>query len=322
MTAPCARCGSAVEPDDLRCPVCAFATPGGGPQVTQATVSVLRCNACGAAVSYDVERRAPHCSFCGSTMRVESTLDPHQQADHALPFLLDERAASAALGSFLSSGGFFHPPDLATSSGLASMRPLFWAGWVFDAEADVAFTTDSDAGHGRAQWAPHAGMSRLRFERIVASASRGLTAAESSALTPGYDLASARPVAELLALGPRGADVERFELQRSAARRHVASILERIALARVRSGLAPGSRFRNTHVSLVLRGLRTHRVLFPAYVLSYRYRDRPYRVVIHGQRADLVLGERPLSIPRVLMVVGGVLGSLLLLALLIGLLAR
>lgn len=202
------------------------------------------------------------------------------------------------------------------------MRPLFWAAWVFDAEADVSWTTDSDAGHGRSQWAPHAGTARLRFDRIVASASRGLTAKESAALTAGYDLQGARAVVDLPHLGPRGADVERFELQRSAARRHIASVIEGLAASRVRSGIAPGSRFRNTHVSLVLRGLRTYRVLFPVWILTYRYADEPYRVVIHGQRGDLVVGERPISILRVLMLVGGAIVGLVLVGLLIGLLAR
>lgn len=322
MSDACARCGSAIEKDDLRCPVCAFATPGGGPAIDTTTVTVLRCTSCGAAVSYDVERRAPHCSFCGSTMRVERTEDPLQQAAFVVPFTLDERAAAVALASFLRSGGFFRPTDLGSASAIASMRPSFWAAWVFDAEADVAFATDSDAGHGRSQWAPHAGLCRMRFDRIIVSASRGLTPKESFALASGYDLGTARPIEAAAGAGPRDADVERFELQRSAARKHIASVIEGLAAQRVRSGIAPGQRFRKTHVSLVLCGLRTQRVLFPAYILSYRYRDRAYRVVVHGQRPELVVGEMPISVGRVLLVVAGVVAAVGLLAGIVALATR
>ncbi len=322
MSLACARCGSEIEADDLRCPVCAFATPGGGPRPNQDVVTVLRCGSCGAAVAYDVARHAPHCAFCGSTMQVERTADPLQQAEYALPFLVDGAAASAALDAFLAKGGFFHPSDLAARSGVASVQPIFWAGWAFDAQADVAYATDSDAGHGRSRWAPHAGIVRMGFERVVVSASRGLTDEETRALVPGYALDSARPVAELPALGPREAHAERFELQRSAARRMLAGVIERLAVDRVTRGIAPGSRFRNTRVSLVLRGLNTHRLLFPAWILTYRYDDEPYRVVVHGQRADVVLGRRPLSLARVLLVAAGIAAVALSVVALVALLAR
>ncbi len=299
----CTRCHSAIEADDLRCAVCAAPTPHVAHRVTTQTVTVLRCTGCGAAVSYDAERRAPHCGFCGATMKLEQTADPLQQADHALPFGLDETRARDVLNGFLASGGFFHPGDLATASSVSAMQPLFWAGWLFDAEADVSYTTDSNYGNGRSAWAPHAGVTRMHFDRIVVSASRGLSETESQPLVPGYDLSTARSVAEIDALGPHSATVERFELERSAARKVIANAISNMAEGRVTSGIAPGSSFRNTHVSLVLRGLATRRLLFPVWILTYRYGDKPYRVVVHGQRNDIVVGSRPLSVARVLAVV-------------------
>lgn len=311
-----------VEQDDLRCPVCAAATPSRARAVTEETVTVLRCKGCGAAVSYDAAKKAPHCVFCGATMQMEQVADPLQQAELVLPFRLGEGEARTALDGFLRSGGFFHPGDLAVASGVSSMQPLFYASWVFDAEADVAYTTDSDYGHGRARWAPHAGVSRMRFERVAVSASRGLSRAETLELVPGYDLATARDVAHIASAGPVGASVERFELERSAARAVVARSIEGEALHRVCRGEAPGSTFRNTRVSLVLRGLHTRRVLFPAYILTYTYAGKPYRVVVHGQNPGIVIGKRPLSIARVLgVVLGGAL--LIILALfVVGLLSR
>jgi hypothetical protein len=303
----CQRCASALELDDLRCPVCAAATVARA-HATADTVTVLRCDGCGAAVSYDASRRAPHCGFCGATMRMEQSADPLEQAQLALPFRVTEAQARAALDGFLRSGGFFRPADLATASGVSSMQALLWAAWVFDAEADVAFATDSDAGGRHARWAPHAGLTRMTFSRIAVSASRGLSDAESRTLVPHYDLGSAADVEAPRAIAPEAA-LERFELQRSAARSLVTQAITRIAQNNVtRGGLAPGSSFRKTAVSLVLRGLSTQRVLFPVWVLTYRFRDRPYRVVVHGQDASVVLGERPLSVARIALVIAAVVG--------------
>jgi hypothetical protein len=318
----CVRCHSLVEPDDLRCAVCAAATPGAARAASTETVTVLRCKGCGAAVSYDAAKQAPCCAFCGATMQVEQTSDPLQQAQYVLPFTVDEGRARTALDGFLRSGGFFHPGDLAVASGVSAMQPLFYASWIFDAEADVAYATDSDYGNGRSRWAPHAGVARMVFERVAVSASRGLTAEETRALLPGYDLGTARDVAHVETAGPQGASAERFELERSAARSVVASAIANDAEQRVRSGIAPGSTFRNTHVSLVLRGLHTRRVLLPVWILTYTYGEKPYRVVVHGQRADIVVGKRPLSIARVLGVALGVVALVFFALVVFGLLAR
>ena len=69
---------------------------------------------------------------------------------------------------------------------------------------------------------------------------------------------------------------------------------------------------RNLHLEPLLRSLETPRVAFPAWVLAYKYRDELYRVVISGQDDGCVRGKAPLSLAKVLLVVGLVLtGGLL-----------
>jgi len=55
----------------------------------------------------------------------------------------------------------------------------------------------------------------------------------------------------------------------------------------------PGRRFRNVHVACLLEGQRTDRVALPAWVLAYRYRDTPYRAIVHGHRGEVVFGSSP-----------------------------
>ncbi|HEX8539138.1 MAG TPA: zinc ribbon domain-containing protein, partial [Cystobacter sp.] len=79
----------------------------------------------------------------------------------------------------------------------------------------------------------------------------------------------------------------------------------------------PGRRFRNVHVAVVLSRRETRRYALPAYVLAYRYRREVYRVVVHGQDPAMVLGEAPVSVLKVVLVVLGVLLALALLFLLL-----
>jgi hypothetical protein len=310
--AACTRCSSPLERGDLRCPICNAAAPrtaGGDNERT--SVEVLRCGSCGAAVSYDVHARAPACAFCGSVMHVEVPEDPPEQTQHVLPFTVDRAEAEAAYRRWLGGLGWFRPSDLGSASRLESMAPLWWVGWVFDAEAAVTWAADSDAGARRADWAPHSGETKLIFDDVVVSASRGLSAAETACMIPTYDLATARDAPDRQA--PR-TTVEQFDMPRSSARKRVAAHLDGLVKRRLERDTIPGSRFRNLHAAVVLRRLATRRFAFPSYVLAYRYRGSLYRVVISGQEASCLIGSAPYSTAKILAVVFGGLTALALIA--------
>lgn len=247
-------------------------------------------------------------------MHVEGIEDPMEQTEWFLSFAVDPDRARRELRRWLGTRGFFTPNDLVKEATIEQLRPLFWVGWVFEADALVSWTADSDAGARRSDWAPHAGQASMRFENILVSASRGLSEEETRALTTAYDLsAGARK-----AIGPPSPVIERFDVQRSAARATIANEIERAAAQRVIEHHVPGRTYRNLSVVALLEGLVTRRCAFPAYVLAYRYRDQLYRAVIHGQDPSVVVGATPKSIWKILLVLlGAVAGALLLIAVLV-----
>ena len=262
------------------------------------TVQVLRCKGCGAATAYDVKHQAPSCTFCDSVVEVETLDDPLEQSEGYLPFTIGQDEARKAMRRWLSSLGWFRPSDLTTAARLEQLKPLWWVGWVFDAESLVSWAADSNHGSRRSAWAPHSGQVNMTFDDILVSASRGLSDAEASVIGPGCNLASIR--AE-----PTGADaatIEQFDLQRSQARLQIIGAIQTLAAERVEQRHIPGSRFRKTHVSVVLRRLITRRISLPAWVLAYRYKGRLYRMVICGQNASFVTGSAPYSIAKILLV--------------------
>ena len=290
----CPRCQGPLEQGDLRCALCAHALPALTTSRAVASAQVVRCEGCGAAVSYDVQAKAPGCAFCGSVMRVESVEDPLEQAEAALAFTVDPASARAALKAWLKTRGFFRPGDLASEATVASLQPLWWPAWIFQAEGEVSWTADSNAGARRAAWAPHAGQVALTFTEIVVPASRGLTDAECASLAPFFDASAVDP-----APAPEGALTEQFDVQRSAARARILEAAHAVAVERLKAGHIPGSSFRHVHASVRLQGLRTRRLSMPTYVLAYRYRGRLYRALVHGQNARAVFGTAPLSWARI-----------------------
>ncbi len=309
--ATCGRCRSPFEREDLRCPICGMAAPAEvAEDVPEAVVEVLRCDGCGAAVSYDITARAPRCAFCGSVTHLEVPGDPVDQAEEFVPFTVHRERAEQVFRDWLGNLGWFRPSDLRSASRLETMRPLMWVGWVFDADALVSWTADSDVGTGRADWAPHSGQTEMVFDDIIGSASRGLTDSETSELMGSYDLSTAAvdPPDE-----PPDAVVEQFELPRSSARRQVRILIRQLVAQRLENGHIPGSRFRNLNTSIVLRSLTTRRVAFPAWVIAYRYRRRLFRFVLSGQDADCLMGEAPLSTVKIVLAILGAIAALALL---------
>ena len=304
----CERCESPLAFEDLRCPICLHpATSVERTDVPELAVEVMRCTSCGASVSYSVRKMAPQCAFCGSVTRVEVPEDPIEQTELFLPFTLDRDRAVAAYRSWLAGLGWFRPSNLGSSSALESIQPLWWVGWVFSAEATVSWTADSDAGSRRADWAPHAGRTRLDYRNIAVSASRGLSLEETNGLAPSYDLDTAGGEPEG---GGERVAVEQFEVPRSSARARVMEAIEEIAALRLRQGHIPGRRFRNLHTAVLLRRLVRKRYAFPSYVLAYRFHGRTFRVVISGQDASCLIGTAPYSVGKILAVVFGGLAAL------------
>ena len=314
-TNSCARCAAPVEADDYRCVLCGLSVPfDRATTALRARAQVLRCRTCGAALAYTAESRAPRCVYCHDAMELQEPTDPIEQAEHYLPFGVSPQDATAALGRWLGSLGFFRPSDLAPRSTLDGLQAVWWPALVVEARALVSWTADSDAGSGRSQWAPHAGQTPMDFGGLLISASRGLPYEETARLTAHYNLASALSAAD----GMSGAAVEPFELQRSAARRLVLQSIEATAASRVTNGHVPGSSFRNVHVAVLLHGLTTRRVALPAYVMAYRYNGKAYRAIVHGQSVACTFGDAPYSVWKIL---GVALGVIALVAIIVAIVA-
>jgi len=303
--AACVRCHGPLEAGDLRCALCGLAAPAMQHAAAQ-QVQVMRCTECGAAVSYSAEAQAPKCRFCGAVTRLEQPTDPIDQADWLLPFAVGPDQAHAALRQWMSTLGFFRPSDLAQKATVEGLHPIWWAGWIVNANALVSWTADSNAGSGRSAWAPHAGQAPLPFRNLLVSASRGLSLDEARDLGPHFQLQHALPAAarEQQQLAPPGATLEQFDAQRSAARKIITESIAATAAAILRQGTIPGSMYRNVHVAVLLHALETRRVALPSYVLAYRYNGRSYRAVVHGQDVTCVIGKAPIAWGKVALVVG------------------
>lgn len=303
----CARCASPLEAGDLRCAVCALGVPeGGAPIAPDGLGQVLRCKGCGAATAYDAEMRGVRCAFCTLELELEEVHDPLEQVKEWIPFAVDRGQAEDALKGWLSSQGFFRPPDLGDKARVENLNPLYIPAWMFDAQAEVAWAADSSQGSRRSVWAPHAGEVQITFDDVLVPATRGLNPKEAQAMIGSFEthgLQGEPSSAEDVGAGTMVH--EAFDAQRSFARKYLLNGIKSRAIEHVESRCVPGNRVRNVGVSMRLEGLHTRRVALPVWVLAWRYGDRAYRAVISGQDPSVVYGKLPISWARIGLIVAG-----------------
>lgn len=305
----CIRCHTALDAGDLRCAVCALPVPVLAHRHYRTVYpQVLRCECCAAALAFVPAARAPCCAFCGATLIIEQPSDPIERPAWRVPFDVSRATAEAALRSWLATRGLFAARALDSEAVVETLTPIYWATWFVSAQATVTWTADSDHDARQSAWAPHAGETALRFDEVCIPASRGLTADECRQLATRYDLLTRLPVDTT---PPPDGALESFDVQRSAARQLISRALDEQAAARVRP-IVPGLRVRNLHVACLIDSQTTERLALPAWIATYRVRGRRHRVVIHGQRPELVVGRTPLDPWKLAAVVLAVLAAVVL----------
>lgn len=291
----CHRCESELEVGDLRCPVCATGRPADYELPDVAQAQVLRCTDCNAVMKYDVAHQAATCPFCGARLELERPTDPIEEAQEFVPFAVDRAQAQAAIRAWLTRKPFFAPGDLPTLARVDRAQPVLWAAWVVSGHSQVHLTADEQGKGAKAQWGPTVRTFERPLQGLVVPATRGLGIEEIASLAT-YQLASVQ------ASPPERVVLEDFGVTRSAGRAAISRGVWQDAVATAVGNSS--KRLRNAKAEVLLSKLRTRRVLLPAWIAAYRYRDTLYRVVVHGQTPRSVVGKTPVSWLRVLAAIG------------------
>ncbi len=282
-------------------------------------LKVGRCENCGARVSFDESSTSTNCVFCGFPNLMPQEANRNLlRPESLIPMDVDREQALAAFQQWVRKL-WFRPNAIKRAKSLSAVG-VYVPAWTFDAHVHSAWSADSGTYYyvtrtytttvnGRrvtrtrrvrkTRWRPAWGDRRDSYDDLQVIAShvvRGDLARElgdfdTSALVP-Y-----RP--EYLA----GWQAEEYQTDLEQGwtlgkQRIIASQHERCA------GDVPGDTYRNLRVRDTLSDVRWKHVLLPMWSLTYRFRNKPYPVLIHGQTGRVV-GKAPYSWVKIL---GAVLG--------------
>jgi DNA-directed RNA polymerase subunit RPC12/RpoP len=345
----CRSCGSPREPGSRFCIACGvpFEVPRelqSGDLANQADPVLhsrsIHCDSCGADFATTQEQRSYTCPFCDSNFVVDkpSHDDNRHQPEFVIGFAINKVKAQEIFEKWIKSNGWFRPGDLRHKAMSDKQRGVYLPFWHFTMAAESqwsanigehwyrteTYTTRDSNGktqvHTRqvqeTEWWPLSGRFHKYYYGFLVSASKGLTQQEAMAIQP-FDLNALvryRPhylagwLSEEYSIEP----VDAISIAETEFRnRQVRSI----------QSFLPGDTSSDLRVSTELTSSGSDLILLPVHILTYRYHDKLYRLLINGQTGKIV-GDKPWSVPRITAFVIACLLVIGLIALAVWLLSR
>ena len=252
----------------------------------QQTAYSVQCGSCGATTVLPQGEISGNCPFCDSPQVVEVDIDEDVIEPHGIiPFRLTKEAAAQRFKDWLGTG-WFRPDDLVRKARAGNPRGIYIPYWVFDFIGTVKWTALVTDGE---DWTPTAEAMSIFEDNIMVPATQSLPAGPLHALDE-FDLVDLEPYTpEKIASW----STEVYQISMSdasiVARTHVREQIEERIITRNLAGRAYKSLNIGTHMVSVDR---FQHLLLPVWVISYRYGEQTYHVLVNGQSGE-VEGEAP-----------------------------
>jgi hypothetical protein len=266
----------------------------------------VKCQSCQAISSFEPNRVAQNCDFCGS-----AALVPYQDAkelirpESLLPMKVSETRVREDVRRWYGSR-WFAPNALGQKAMTDTLRGLYVPYWTFDAQVHASWTAESgtyyyttetytENGQRRTRqvrhtrWSPASGQLDHFFDDELVCGSKGVHPTLLRRVEP-FPTKEAVPYdSGYLA----GFVVERYQVDLASAaqvwRSEMHAKTEALCAEQI-----PGDTYRNLQTQQQYSAQTFKHVLVPVWLLSYVYRAKPYQVVVNGYTGKIA-GEHPLS---------------------------
>ena len=273
------------------------------------------CKSCGAETVYDALEISAVCPFCGSNQVMEASAQKVMAPGGVVPFQITDEKASQLFKGWIKKKWFC--PKLAKESAKAkNFKGVYLPYWTFDAETSSEYTAEYGkerrVGKGEeakivTDWYHTRGTYRQSFddELICATTNHNRSmlldiepynTEENKIYKPEYVAGFA---AERYSVGMKDA----WTMAKSSIKRKLSYNIEK----KIRKEEHADS-VRSLNLSTTYRNITYKYLLLPVWLSNYKYKDKVYQFMVNGQTGK-VSGKIPISIPKVIITVIGILAA-------------
>lgn len=278
------------------------------------------CKACGAESIYDALQTSAVCPFCGSNQVMDANDKNTMAPGGVVPFSISDKQASELFQKWIKRRWFC--PKLAKDSAKPkSFKGIYLPYWTFDTDTVTSYKGEYGIDHKRkdrngnihieTKWHRTSGTHRefINDELVLASSNHDMSMLHNLEPFNTEDNKSYKPeyiagfVAERYSLGLKDAWNKAVSSIKSSLKGNISHKIK---------GEHHADRVRNLKMSTDFRNITYKYLLLPIWVSNFKYNDKVYQFMVNGQTGK-VAGKTPISIPKVIITVVGVIAIIAIL---------
>lgn len=283
---------------------------------TELGPQVVTCPQCGAQTQFDASVVASVCAFCATPLvSVAAHAERRIRPRAVVPFALEPKAAQTMFRQWIA-GRWFAPSALKTTVQSAQgVRGVYIPCWTFDTQTETDYVGERGVHrtvqeHRRdsngntvvvnrtvTDWYAASGHVSLSFDDVLVEASSSVPDHLRGALR-GWDVKGMQPYSDDFVAG---FTVEAYQVALEPAFEQAREQIDGFIDTAVRRDIG-GQEQRVHQAHTLYNGVTFKHLLLPAWIASYQFQGKVYRVVVNGQTGDIA-GDRPWSVWKILVAV-------------------
>jgi predicted Zn-ribbon and HTH transcriptional regulator len=281
-------------------------------------VAVVHCQNCGCEITFDEFQIATTCPMCSSTQVTTVKQKGGIPPEGIIPFKIDKIEAGRKFKAWVKSR-WFAPNDFKKKSNdEGSLKGMYLPFWTYDASAISAYSGEGGKRHVRTDsdgklrtvtdWKPVSGVVGTSFDDVLMCATD--KEKDIKGILPFNTVENTRPFAPSYL---SGFHAELYSIKADEAFETAKKIMDE----KLRS-LAEEDIKRNYDEASVKKLDTKHsnvtykHLLLPVWGSAFGYKGKTYNYFVNGE-TGLVDGQRPYSVPKIVLAVAGALAVIALL---------
>lgn len=279
------------------------------------------CTGCGAEISIESGASSGTCGFCGTTVTTDAAPHPALLPHYVTPFQVSRDTARSSFRNWLTKRKFAPTKLKEFARQDDPLRGVYFPCWTFDADTMTHYrgqrgrnrtvtqkTKDSDGKTKQTSktvtdWTNVSGTVTHAFRDLVVAANDSLPEKLVDRLNLDSALEPVKYDRSLLA----GFQAESYSHPVDHGFRRAQKTMERKIRELIRRDIG-GDQQRIDSLQTTESNRCFAYVLVPIWALSYRFKNKTYRVLVNG-KSGTVVGERPYSIWKILRLILGILAA-------------
>ncbi len=287
----------------------------------------VKCKACAAITTLDINVTSDQCPFCGSNLILDQkTQEGIIRPKSVLPFAINIKEARLAFRNWIKKL-WFAPNNLKRNiHSIEKLVGVYIPYWTYDSDTNSSYSgargdyyyetvqyTATENGKTvsktkqvrKIRWTPKSGRIAHFFDDVLIPASKSLPEKHLNKLEP-WDLDNLKPfMNEYLS----GFKAEKYQIGLEEGFGNAKLVMNRKIRSLVKRDIG-GDQQRIHNIKTHYDNITFKHMLLPLYISAYQYRNKVYRFLINARTGE-VSGERPYSFWKIFF---AVLAALIIIA--------